>query len=134
MIMTKTPLRVTFVGGGTDIPSFYREHGPGAVVSAAINKYIYIIVNKKFDGKIRVSYSVTEIVDNLDELKHPAVREALRMLGISGGIEIVSISAPSFILPDSNPLPILPMQPTIRRLHGISTGSSSFSSSFVRRS
>ena len=92
MIMTKTPLRVTFAGGGTDIPSFYREHGPGAVVSAAINKYIYIIVNKKFDGRIRVSYSVTEIVDSLEELKHPAVREALRLLGISGGIEIVSIS------------------------------------------
>ena len=92
LIITKTPLRITFVGGGTDIPSFYREHGPGAVISAAINKYIYIIVNKKFDGKIRISYSVTEIVDTVDEIKHPTVREALRLLGISGGIEIVSIS------------------------------------------
>ena len=92
MIMTKTPLRITFVGGGTDIPSFYREHGPGAVVSAAINKYIYIIVNKKFDKKIRVSYSTTEIVDAVDEIKHPTVREALRLLNIDGGIEIVSIS------------------------------------------
>lgn len=92
MIMTKTPLRITFVGGGTDIQSFYKKHGPGAVVSAAINKYIYIIVNKKFDGKIRVSYSTTEIVDRVDELKHPTVREALKLLNIDGGIEIVSIS------------------------------------------
>lgn len=92
MIMTKTPLRITFVGGGTDLPSFYKAHGPGAVVSAAINKYIYIIVNKKFDGKIRVSYSHTEIVDKVDEIKHPTVREALRLLNIDGGIEIVSIS------------------------------------------
>ncbi len=92
LIMTKTPLRITFVGGGTDIPSFYREHGPGAVISAAINKYIYIIVNKKFDGKIRVSYSTTEIVGSLEEIQHPTVREALRLLGIHGGIEIVSIS------------------------------------------
>jgi D-glycero-alpha-D-manno-heptose-7-phosphate kinase len=92
MIMTKTPLRITFVGGGTDLPSFYKAHGPGAVVSAAINKYIYIIVNKKFDDKIRVSYSVTEIVDKVEQIKHPTIREALRLLKIDGGIEIVSIS------------------------------------------
>ena len=92
MIVTKTPLRITFTGGGTDLPSFYKEYGPGTVISAAINKYIYIIVNKKFDGKIRISYSITEIVDNVDQIKHPSVREALRLLGISGGIEIVSIS------------------------------------------
>ena len=92
MIVTKTPLRITFTGGGTDLPSFYKEYGPGTVISAAINRYIYIIVNKKFDGKIRISYSITEIVDNVDQIKHPSVREALRLLGISGGIEIVSIS------------------------------------------
>lgn len=92
MIMSRTPLRITFVGGGTDIPSFYRNHDSGAVVSASINKYIYVAVNKKFDSKIRVSYSVTEIVDSVDEIKHPTVREALRLLNIDGGIEIVSIS------------------------------------------
>ncbi len=92
MIMSRTPLRITFVGGGTDIPSFYRDHGPGAVISASINKYIYVIVNKKFDSKIRVSYSVTEIVDHVDQIRHPTVREALKFLGITGGIEIVSIS------------------------------------------
>lgn len=92
MIMSRTPLRITFVGGGTDIPSYYREYGPGAVVSASINKYIYVAVNKKFDSKIRVSYSVTEIVDSVDEIKHPTVREALKLLDIDGGVEIVSIS------------------------------------------
>ncbi len=92
MIMTKTPLRMTFVGGGTDIPSFYRANGPGAVVSAAINKYVYITVNKKFDDNIRVSYSKTEIVEHVDKVQHPIVREALKLLGIRGGVEIVSIS------------------------------------------
>ncbi len=92
MIMTKTPLRITFVGGGTDIPEYYRANGPGNVVSSAISKYIHIIVNKKFDSKIRVSYSKTEIVDRIEDIEHPTVREALKMLGITGGIEIVSIS------------------------------------------
>ena len=92
MIMSRTPLRISFVGGGTDIPSYYRKHDKGAVVSACIDKYIYVLVNRKFDSKIRVSYAVTEIVDKLDEIKHPTVREALRLLGIDGGIEIVSIS------------------------------------------
>lgn len=92
MIMTKTPLRITFVGGGTDLPSYYKNHGPGAVLSAAINKYIHIVVNKKFDSHIRVSYSKTEIVDSVDKIQHPTVRESLRLLGIEGGVEIVSIS------------------------------------------
>lgn len=92
MIMSRTPLRISFVGGGTDIREFYSKHGTGAVVSAAINKYIYVVINKKFDDQIRVSYSVTEIVDSVEKIKHPTVREALRLLGIKGGIEIVSIS------------------------------------------
>lgn len=92
MIMSRTPLRITFVGGGTDIPAYYRNYETGAVVSASINKYIYVAVNKKFDTKIRVSYSVTEIVDKVEEIKHPSVREALKLLDIDGGIEIVSIS------------------------------------------
>ena len=92
MIMSRTPLRLSFVGGGTDLPAFYRSFGKGAVVSAAINRYIYIAVNRKFDSKIRASYSVTEIVDNVDQIKHNAIRECLRFLGIDGGIEIVSIS------------------------------------------
>ena len=91
MIISRTPLRISFAGGGTDLPAFYREE-PGAVVSTAINKYIYITVNRKFDHKIRASYSITEIVETVDELKHELIREALRLVGIDGGIEITSIS------------------------------------------
>ncbi len=91
MIITKTPLRIGFVGGGTDIPEYYRNYG-GMLVSAAINKYIYIIVNKKFDNEIRISYSKTEIVKTVNEIEHPLIREALKLLDIDGGIEILSIS------------------------------------------
>ena len=91
-VLTKTPLRITFTGGGTDIPSFYKEHGPGTVISAAINKYIYVLVNKKFAGDIKVNYSVIERANHAEEIKHPTVREALCMLDIDNGIEIVSIS------------------------------------------
>jgi len=93
MIISRTPLRISFGGGGTDLEAFYaKEKEPGAVVSTGINKYIYIAVNRKFDGKIRASYSVTEIVDSVNELRHELIREALRMVGIGGGIEITSIS------------------------------------------
>ena len=91
MIITKTPLRISFTGGGTDLPDYYQKHG-GAVVSAGINKYIYVTVNKKFDSKIRVSYSQTEIVDEVEELHHELVRECLKLVGIKGGIEITSIA------------------------------------------
>ena len=91
MIITKTPLRISFTGGGTDLPDYYLKKG-GAVVSAGINKHIYITVNKKFDSKIRVSYSSTEIVDEVNELRHELVRECLRLVGIKGGIEITSIA------------------------------------------
>lgn len=91
MIITKTPLRISFTGGGTDLPDYYNVHD-GAVVSAGINKYIYITVNPKFDNKIRVSYSETEIVDEVDELRHDIVKEAMKMVGIKGGIEITSIA------------------------------------------
>ena len=92
MIMTRAPLRITFVGGGTDLPFYYEKRDYGAVVSAAINRYIYVNVNKKFDDKIRVSYSRTEIVDGIEEIEHPTVRESLRLLDITKGIEVVSIS------------------------------------------
>lgn len=91
MIISRTPLRISFVGGGSDIESYYQFEN-GAVVTAAINKYIYITVNKKFDNKIRVSYSKTEIVDTVDELQHELIRECLKLTGIDGGIEITSIS------------------------------------------
>ena len=91
MIVSKTPLRMSFVGGGSDIPSFYKED-IGAVLSTAIDKYIYVMVNKKFDGKIRLSYSKTELVNNVGEIEHPLVKEALKLASISGGIEIASMA------------------------------------------
>lgn len=91
MIISRTPLRISFAGGGSDLGAFYRSES-GLVVSTAINKYIYITVNKKFDRKIRASYSVTEIVDTVDELKHELIRETLKLVGLNGGIEITSIS------------------------------------------
>jgi len=91
MIITRTPLRISFAGGGSDLPAFYKQE-QGAVVSTAIDKYIYINVNPKFDHKIRASYSVTEIVDSLDEVQHELIREALYLLNIRQGIEITSIS------------------------------------------
>jgi len=91
MIISRTPLRVSFVGGGSDLYAFYKNE-PGAVTSTAINKYIYITVNKKFDSRIRASYSVTEIVDSVDELKHELIKETLKLLNLDGGIEITSIA------------------------------------------
>lgn len=91
MIITRTPFRVSFVGGGTDLPEFYRLE-PGAVVSTAINKYMYIVVNQRFDDTIRVSYSRTEIVKDVEEIQHPIVREVLKLVGITQSIEIVSIA------------------------------------------
>ncbi|MGE0902413.1 MULTISPECIES: GHMP kinase [Dehalococcoides] len=91
MIISRTPFRISFAGGGTDLKAFYSLKA-GEVVSTAINKYMYITVNKRFDSTIRVSYSSTEIVNTVDEICHPIVREALKLTGISGGIEIVSIA------------------------------------------
>ena len=82
---------MSFVGGGSDLPAFYREHG-GAVVSSAIDKYVYVTVNPKFDQRIRISYSKTEDVKAVDRIRHPLVRESLRKLEISGGLEITSIA------------------------------------------
>jgi D-glycero-alpha-D-manno-heptose-7-phosphate kinase len=91
MIISRTPLRVSFVGGGTDLAAFY-AHEPGAVVTTAIRKYIYITVNRKFDSRIRASYSETEIVDSVGEVRHELIRESMRKLQLNGGIEITSIS------------------------------------------
>ena len=82
---------MSFAGGGSDLRAFYR-HETGAVTSTAINKYIYITVNQKFDRRIRASYSVTEIVDSVDDLQHELIRESLRMVGLDQGMEITSIS------------------------------------------
>ena len=91
MIISQTPFRISFAGGGSDLPAYYREHG-GAVVSTAIDKYVYITVSRKFDHTLRVSYSRTEEVENAAQLQHPIVREGLHMLGLEGGLEITSVA------------------------------------------
>lgn len=91
MIISRTPLRISLVGGATDTPAFYSKH-VGCVVNFAINKYIYISVNKKFDGKIRVSYFKTENVESIDDLQHDLVRESLRYFKYVDGVEITSVS------------------------------------------
>lgn len=83
-------MRISLVGGGTDFPAFYNRHG-GAVVSFAINKYIYISVNEKFDGKTRLSYSHTETVKDVRELEHSIARETLTFFG-EQGLEITSVA------------------------------------------
>jgi D-glycero-alpha-D-manno-heptose-7-phosphate kinase len=82
---------MSLVGGGTDLPVFYRKYG-GAVVSTAINQFVYITVNKKFDQRIRVSYSKTEEARSVERIRHPLVREAMKLLGLKGGVEITSIA------------------------------------------
>ena len=91
MIISRTPLRMSFVGGGSDLPSFYHLHN-GAVISTAINKYIYININKKFDNGIRVAYSKTEEVLRVEDIQHKLVKACLIQLGIEGGVEITSIA------------------------------------------
>ena len=79
MIITRSPLRITLGGGGTDVPSYYREHG-GFVIAAAIDKYIYVNVMRPFVEGIYLKYSKLEHVDAVDEVRHPIIREAIRML------------------------------------------------------
>ncbi len=90
MIIVQTPLRVSFFGGGTDFPSFYRKEG-GYVLSSAINKYIFVTIKERFDDKIRVGYTQTEITDRVDQVQHELIREALRKTGIRCGIEITTM-------------------------------------------
>jgi len=91
MIISRTPFRVSFAGGGTDLPAFFREH-PGAVVSTAIDKYMYITVNRYFDDRIMLKYSKTELADKVADIRQPILREALKLTGITGGIEITSMA------------------------------------------
>lgn len=90
MIIVQTPLRVSFFGGGTDFPSYYRLEG-GYVLSSAINKYIFVTIKERFDRKLRIGYTQTEMVDSIDEIQHELIREALRKTGIRQGIEITTM-------------------------------------------
>lgn len=91
MIISRTPLRISFAGGGSDISAFY-NYSPGAVVATAINKYVYIVVNRQFDNRIIINYSKTEIVNRVKDIKNNLVREALKLTGVKGGIHITSIA------------------------------------------
>ena len=91
MIISQTPLRISFVGGGTDLKSFY-HHEDGMVLSSAIDKYVYVIVKERFDEKIYINYSIKEIVDDVSEVKHQLVREAMKKVGIKRGVEITTLA------------------------------------------
>jgi len=93
MIISRTPLRASFCGGGTDIDGFsHNEPSGGRVVSVALDRYVYVTLNARFDDRIRVSYSSTELADSIDGVKHDLVREAMRLTGISSGVEVTTIA------------------------------------------
>ena len=91
MIVTRTPLRISIGGGGTDLPSYYRQFG-GFVISAAINKFIYISINQSFFPGYFLKYSETEHAKSYDEIRHPLLREALRMHEMPCNVEVISIA------------------------------------------
>jgi len=91
LIVSRTPFRLSLGGGGTDLPAYYSKHG-GFFVSGAVDKYMHIIVNDRFEPGIRLSYSQTEIVDSIDKIRHPLVREVLRLMDLRDRLEIVSLA------------------------------------------
>jgi D-glycero-alpha-D-manno-heptose-7-phosphate kinase len=91
MIITQTPLRIGLLGGGTDLPGYYRKYG-GRVLNCALDKYIYVIVKQRFDEDIYVNYSRKEIVSRVEDLEHELVREAMQMTGVTNGVEITSLA------------------------------------------
>ncbi len=91
MIITQTPLRISFAGGGTDLKEFY-EMEDGKVISSAIDKYIFVIVSERFDEKIYINYTKKEIVDSVDDIQHELVREAMRKAGIENGVEVTMLA------------------------------------------
>jgi D-glycero-alpha-D-manno-heptose-7-phosphate kinase len=90
LIIVQTPLRISFFGGGTDFPSFFMEEG-GCVLSSAIDKYIFVTVKERFDRKLRVGYTQTEMVDEVDCIRHDLIRESLRLTGIREGLEVTTM-------------------------------------------
>jgi len=92
MIIVQTPLRISFLGGGTDFEDFYSVNGGGAVLSTAIDKCTYVIVKERFDDMIYVNYSKKEIVDKVDDLEHELIREAMRMTSVDKGVEITTLA------------------------------------------
>lgn len=91
MIVSRAPFRFSLGGGGSDLPAYYREHG-GFVISAAIDSHVYVTANRRFYPSIRLAYSETEIVSEVEDIRHPIFREALRLTGIDCGIELTSVA------------------------------------------
>lgn len=91
MIVSRAPVRFSLGGGGTDLPSYADEHG-GFLVAAAVDKYVFVAANRRFDDSIRLAYSRTEIVDSVEAIEHPIFREALRLTQIDRSIELVSVA------------------------------------------
>src|ERR1700730_1987710 len=91
MIITRTPLRISIGGGGADLPSYYRRFG-GFVISAAIKKYVYISINRTFFPGYFLKYSDIEVCKDIDAVRHPLIREALRIQQVQARVEIVSIA------------------------------------------
>lgn len=90
MIIIQAPLRISLFGGGTDFPGYFCERG-GCVLSSAIDKYIFVTIKQRFDNKLRIGWTRTEMVDCVDEIQHELIREALRLTGIDQGIEITTM-------------------------------------------
>lgn len=91
MIISQTPLRISFCGGGTDLAAYYQHHG-GFVVSTAIDKFVYVIIKERFDDAIYLNYMRKEIVASVDQIQHGLIREAMRMTGVEKGVEITLLS------------------------------------------
>ncbi|MCB0727755.1 MAG: sugar kinase [Ignavibacteriae bacterium] len=91
MIISRAPVRISMGGGGTDLPSYYQKFG-GFLLAASINRYVHILLNKRFEESIRLSYSETEIVDKISEIKHSIFKASLQYSGIKKQIELVSIA------------------------------------------
>ena len=91
MIITQAPLRISFIGGGTDFEDFFSING-GAVLNTAIDKYVYVIVKERFDDMICANYSQKETVEKVDDLHHDIIREAMKMTGVEKGIDITTLS------------------------------------------
>ena len=93
MLISRTPVRASFCGGGTDLAAFYQNHPDGgAVTSLAMARYLYVTVNPRFDNSIRISYSSMEFVNDINEIQHELVREAMKSTGVTDGIEITTIA------------------------------------------
>lgn len=91
MIISKTPFRVSFAGGGSDLPEFFRQ-SYGAVVSSAIDKFVYLAIHRFFESRFVLKYSRTEVADSVDQIEHPLIRECLRLVGSEEFLEITSFA------------------------------------------